>query len=107
MLDGVNHLMLREQPWYLSGEPITLQHCPCGCGAIVVAIQHEISVMRWPTTNIGDTVRRLARKQAEALFEPYLDALKNEPRKQLPVDLDNSMSLSGDVGSHELLLQTV
>jgi hypothetical protein len=43
-------------------------------------------------------VRRLAREQAEALLDPYLEALKNDPRKQLPVDLDNSMSLSGGCG---------
>jgi predicted acylesterase/phospholipase RssA len=98
MLEIVNRLVFREQPWYLSAEPITLHRCPCDCGAIVVAIEPEIPVMRWPITNVGDTVRRLAREQAEALLDPYLEALKNDPRKQLPVDLDNSMSLSGGCG---------
>lgn len=96
MLEIVNRLVFREQPWYLSGEPITLQHCPCGCGAIVIAIEPELQVMRWPDTSGGDMAQRSAMEQTELLLQPYMDALLNDPRKQLPVSANTVLNpLSG------------
>ncbi len=85
MLEIVNRLVFREKPWYLSDEPLTLHHCPCGCGAIVIAIKPELPVMRWPVTKDGDAVLHSARKQTGLLLQTYMDALLNNPRKQLPV----------------------
>jgi len=84
MLEIINRLVFREQPWYLSGEPLSLHHCPCGCGAIVIVIEPELPVMRWPITKGGDTVQRSAREQTESLLQPYRVAMLNDPRKQLP-----------------------
>ena len=85
MLEIVNRLVFRERPWYLSGEPLSLHHCPCGCGAIVVAIDPDLPEMRWPVTKDGDAVQSRAREQTETLLQPYLNALKSNPRQQLPV----------------------
>jgi len=54
MLEIINRLVFREKPWYLSDEPLTLHRCPCGCGAVVIAIVPELPYMRWPVTEGGD-----------------------------------------------------
>ena len=84
MLEIVNRLVFRAQPWYLSDEPLALHHCPCGCGAIVIALKPVLPDMRWPDIRDGDKAQRSAREQATALLQPYLNALKNDPRRQLP-----------------------
>ena len=98
MLEIINRLVFREQPWYLSGEPLALNHCPCGCGAIVIAIVPDLPSMRWPATRDGGVVRHGARVQTEALLEPYLAAMLNSPRKQLLVAVENVMSPPGGCG---------
>ena len=85
MLEIVNRLVFREKPWYLSDQALTLHHCPCGCGAIVIAIRPGLPDMRWPATEGGDKVRQDAREQGSALLQPYIDAILHDPRKQLPV----------------------
>lgn len=85
MLEIVNRLVFRDQPWYLSGKPISLHHCPCDCGAIVIVIEPDLPEMRWPETKDGDTTRHSAREQTESLLQPHIHAILNDPRKQLPV----------------------
>ena len=92
MLEVVNRLVFREQPWYLSGEPLSLHHCPCDCGAIVIVIDPDLPEMRWPVTKDGDAVQSRAKEQTETLLQPYLNALKSDPRQQLPV--------SGRIATH-------
>ena len=100
LVEIVNRLVFREQPWYLSGEPLTLHHCPCDCGAIVIAIEPELPLMRWPVTKEGDTTRHSAREQAASLLQPHIHALLQDPRKQLPVAVDSVMSPSSGCGKH-------
>ena len=100
MLEIVNRLVFREQPWYLSGDPLTLHRCPCDCGAIVVAIEPGLPEMRWPVTKEGDMTRHSAREQTASLLQPHIHALLNDPRKQLPVAVDNVMSPSSGCGKH-------
>ncbi|HFD80011.1 MAG TPA: hypothetical protein ENK05_06420, partial [Gammaproteobacteria bacterium] len=83
MLEIVNRLVFREKPWYLSGDPVTLQHCPCGCGAIIIAIQPELPVLPWPHTEGGMNIMHSARAQAISLLQPYLDAIRTDPRAKL------------------------
>ncbi|NOZ09651.1 MAG: hypothetical protein GXP09_01185 [Gammaproteobacteria bacterium] len=99
MLEIVSRLAFREKPWYQSGEPLSLRHCPCGCGAIVIAIEPELPVMRWPVTRGGDTARHNAREQAESLLQPYLHALLNDPRK-LPVPASSVTNPASGCGTH-------
>ncbi len=103
MLEIVNRLVFREKPWYLSSEPLTLHHCPCGCGAIVIAIEPELPVMRWPVTQGGDMALRSAREQAESLLQPYMHALLNDPRKQLPVSGNTVINPVSGCGKREIL----
>ncbi len=83
MLEVINRLVFREKPWYLSEEPLTLHHCPCGCGAVVVAIVPKLPYMRWPVTEGGDAVQQSAKEQAEKLLKPYMDKLMHDPRNEL------------------------
>ncbi|GMQ88828.1 MAG: hypothetical protein BMS9Abin09_0266 [Gammaproteobacteria bacterium] len=85
MLEIINRLVFREKPWYLSDEPLSLHRCPCDCGAIVIVIKPDLPAMRWPVTKGGDTAQHSAREQTESLLQPYMDAILNDPRKQLPV----------------------
>jgi len=101
MLEIVNRLVFREQPWYLSNEPLSLHHCPCGCGAIVIAIQPDLPEMRWPVTTDGDTARIRAREQADTLLRPYLDALLSNPRQQLQVTGKTATHPASGCGIHD------
>jgi len=101
MLEVVNRLVFREQPWYLSGEPLSLHHCPCGCGAIVIAIDPDLPEMRWPVTKDGDAVQSRARGQTETLLQPYLNALKSNPRQQLPVSGKTATHPANGCGTNE------
>jgi len=84
MLEIVNRLLFRQRPWYLSDEQLTLQRCPCGCGALILAVEPSLPQLHWPLTEGGlqalvDTLR-----QTEDLLRPYQVALQNDPRGQLP-----------------------
>ncbi len=85
MLEIINRLVFREKPWYLSDEPLTLHRCPCGCGAIVIAIVPELPYMRWPVTEGGDAAQQSAREQTEKLLLPYMSKLMHDPRNELPL----------------------
>jgi len=85
MLEVINRLVFRERPWYQSDRPLSFHHCPCGCGAVIIVVEPDLPMMRWPSTRGGDVVMQRAREQAEALLEPYRAALMHAPREQLPV----------------------
>jgi predicted acylesterase/phospholipase RssA len=101
MLEIINRLMFRERPWYLSGEPLTLQHCPCDCGAIVVAVEPELPVMRWPSTKGGGMARQIAREQTESLLQPYLAAILSNPREQLPASVNTAVHPTDGCGKRD------
>jgi predicted acylesterase/phospholipase RssA len=101
MLEIVNRLVFREKPWYLSGEPLSLHHCPCGCGAIVIVIEPKLPLMRWPVTKGGDTTQCSAREQTESLLKPYSVSLLNNPRKQLPASVDSVMHPTNGCGNRD------
>lgn len=88
MLEIVNRLVFLEQPWYLTGEPLSIHRCPCGCGAAVIAIVPELPYMRWPDTTGGDAAQSSARKQTGTLLKPYMDAFMRDPRNQLPMSAE-------------------
>ncbi|MFV2031346.1 MAG: patatin-like phospholipase family protein [Gammaproteobacteria bacterium] len=99
LLEVVDRLVFRHIPWYLSDKPLSLHLCPCDCGAIVIVIEPVLKVMRWPVTTGGDAVRRSAREQTEALLQPYLDAILNDPRKRLPVNENTTENPFGGCGN--------
>ncbi|NIA02603.1 MAG: hypothetical protein GWO88_00075 [Planctomycetia bacterium] len=83
LLEIINRLIFREQPWYLSDAPLALYRCPCGCGAIVIVIAPELPNMSWPVTEGGLAVQQEAREQVEKLLEPYMNKLMDNPRNTL------------------------
>jgi len=85
MLEVITRLVFREKPWYLSDEPLTLHRCPCGCGAVVIAIVPELPYMRWPVTEGGAAAQQGAREQTERLLQPYMEKLVRDPRNELPL----------------------
>jgi hypothetical protein len=89
MLEIINRLVFREQPWYLSGEPMSLHRCPCGCGAIVIAIVPDLPYMRWPDTTGGEAALHSAREHARTLLQPYMEQLMLDPRNELPLSAES------------------
>jgi len=101
MLEVINRLVFREKPWYLSDQPLTLHRCPCGCGAVVIAIVPELPYMRWPVTKGGEAVQQSAREQAEKLLQPYMNKLMHDPRNELPLSGESvGQSASGCGHNH-------
>ncbi|VAW72458.1 hypothetical protein MNBD_GAMMA13-170, partial [hydrothermal vent metagenome] len=87
-----------EKPWYLSDEPLTVHRCPCGCGAIVIAIVPELPYMRWPLTEGGDAARQSAREQTESLLQPYMKKLMHDPRNELTLSGESGMQAASGCG---------
>lgn len=73
----LNLLIYQQRPWYLSDEPLTFRHCPCGCGAIIIVVEPELPECSWPVTNKGNKVVQAALEQTRDLFGPYLEDIKN------------------------------
>ncbi|MBA4178104.1 MAG: hypothetical protein C0505_16330 [Leptothrix sp. (in: Bacteria)] len=73
-------VIFHRRPWYLSDEPLTLRHCPCGCGAVIVVIEPDLPELGWPLTAGGPRVQQAALSQTTALLRPLADALLTDPR---------------------------
>ena len=85
MLEIINRLVFREKPWYLSDEPLSMHRCPCGCGAIVIAIVPKLPYMRWPDTTGGDAAQHTAKEQAVQFIQPHIENILSDPRNKLRV----------------------
>lgn len=78
MLELLNLLLYQRRPWYLSDQSLTLRHCPCGCGAVVVILEPDLPPLDWPVTDSGPAVLASARQQALTLLQPWIPALRGE-----------------------------
>lgn len=85
MLDIVTRLIFRQRPWYLSEDQLTIQRCPCNCGAVVIAIEPSLPILSWPVTKGGSQVLAKAGEQTGALLSPHIEALLNDPKKLFPL----------------------
>jgi len=83
MAEILGRLLYHQRPWYLSDEPLTLRHCPDGCGAVVVVVEPDLPELRWPLTEGGPRVIEAARTQTIDLLQPHMPALSCDPRTQL------------------------
>jgi predicted acylesterase/phospholipase RssA len=81
----LNRLLYHQRPWYLSEERLTLRHCPDGCGAVIVVVEPNLPELRWPLTEGGPRVMEAAMAQTLELLQPHRDAIRTDPRTQLPV----------------------
>ena len=79
-----NRLLFRRRPWYLSEECLTVRHCPCGCGAVIVALEPDLPALGWPLTEGGPQVQQAALAQTLALLRPHLRTLLANPRAWAP-----------------------
>lgn len=78
-------LLFHRRPWYLSDERLTLRHCPCGCGAVIVVLEPDLPELGWPLTEGGPRVQQAALAQTLTLLQPCAHALLTDPRASLPV----------------------
>ncbi len=78
-------VLFHRRPWYLSDERLTLRHCPCGCGAVIVVVEPDLPELGWPLTEGGPRVQQAALAQTLALLSPLADALLTNPRVRLPL----------------------
>lgn len=87
-LEILGRLLYWRRPWYLTGTPLALHTCPCGCGAVIVVIEPQLPELPWPMTEGGPRVQAAAREHTSALLRPYLAALFNRPRELVAMDLN-------------------
>lgn len=88
-------LLFHRRPWYLSDERLTLRHCRCGCGAVLVVLEPDLPELRWPLTEGGPKVMQAALAQTLALLQPHAEALLTDPRARLPVLAVNPAGSAG------------
>ncbi len=73
LLELINRLMFRQRPWYLDGSGISIRHCPCRCGAIILALEPSLPELPWPGTQgsieIAASAEQQARETLSFLFE--------------------------------------
>ncbi len=82
-------VLFHRRPWYLSDDRLTLRHCPCGCGAVIVVLEPDLPELGWPPTEGGPVVQQAALEQTLGLLRPLADALLTDPRGRLSVrDVD-------------------
>lgn len=75
MVELLNMLLYQRRPWYLSEEPVTFLHCPCGCGAEIIILEPDLPLLAWPVTTSGPQVLSSARQQARNNLEPHASAI--------------------------------
>jgi len=71
MVEIIQRLLHHEKPWYLSGKPVDVTHCQCGCKAPFVVIQSDLPDMEWPPEKGGRKVRDAAYRQTLKLLTPH------------------------------------
>jgi len=72
----LNLFLFRHQPWYLSDKLLSFQHCPCGCGTLIVIVNPNLTTLEWPNTASGSKTLQSALEQTLLALEPHIDSLK-------------------------------
>ncbi len=83
LLEIINRLLFRQRPWYLNDHTLNLQHCPCDCGATIIAVEPELPDFIWPSLSGGDRVQSYARSQAIDQLHVYANILKSGDNSQI------------------------
>ena len=84
IVELLNNLIFRQRPWYLSDEPVTFQRCPCGCGAVILALEPQLERLTWSQTDEGPAIIGTTQAQIHKLLKPYYSDLTTNPREKLP-----------------------
>jgi len=90
ILEIIDTLMFRNRPWYLTGQPISFHHCPCGCKAIIVVLEPELPDLPWPKTEKGAEVQGAALQQTTQMLAPLLNTLMQNPTSLLEQQTSNA-----------------
>lgn len=77
MIEVLGMLLYQQRPWYLSDSPIIFRQCPCGCDAVIIVIEPELSEVLWPITENGTQIIESANQQTEVLLGPHLDTFSS------------------------------
>jgi len=84
LMEILNHLLFRQKPWYLNGDDmVSIKSCPCGCGAMIIAIGPELPELRWPSIDGGDLISESAYAQALRYLSPYRQTMQSSTRESL------------------------
>ncbi len=83
LLEIINRLLFRQRPWYLDGQPLTIQRCPCECGAIIIAVEPQLPELVWPSTKGCDQVQVSALEQAIEQLQPHSQSIVTGDLKKL------------------------
>jgi len=104
LLEIANRLLFRARPWYLDNRPLNIQHCPCDCGATILAAEPELPELSWPSIDGGDEVLASAHKQAMEQLHIYANIFKSDNVHKLHA-LINTISINQNA-SHEAFVET-
>ncbi len=80
-------LLYKRYPWYLTGKPISLLHCPCQCGTEIIVIEPKLDDLSWPLTDTGINILESAKKQTVNLLAPYRDNINQGDKKDLVIKI--------------------
>lgn len=84
MVKILDRILYHHRPWYLSEQSLSFRRCPCGCGAVIVVLEPELSPLEWPITEGGSAVIEDAEEQTMEFLQPYIENLLSNPRDALP-----------------------
>ncbi len=71
IVEIIQRLLHHEKPWYLSGEPVGITQCRCGCKAPFYVIEAELDEMEWPPEKGGQKILKSVFRQTRKLLEPH------------------------------------
>ncbi len=83
IMNILHRLIYRKRPWYVTGQPRSIQSCPCGCKAVIVILEPTLPDLAWPVTNGAVNIIDKARSQTLHELQPILGTLSTEPRSLL------------------------
>ena len=83
IVNVLHRLIYRRRPWYETGQPLSIHHCPCGCKAAVVIIEPDLPEVTWPDRSTAETIVSLAQAHSLSQLQPVLQSLSTEPRSLL------------------------
>ncbi len=75
MVEILYLLLYRRRPWHLSGQAFSVQHCPAGCGASVIALEPALPELRWPLSKGGPEVQAAAMAQTAQVLGSWRESL--------------------------------
>lgn len=93
LLEIINHLLFRQKPWYLNdNEVLSVKSCPCGCGAMIIALDPALPQLQWPSTSGGNNILASAYNQALQYLSPYRQVMQNGTKKSIQHSLEEATS---------------